>query len=215
MLKAVLFDMDGTVLDTEPVNKRAWEETLISKGYFFDDGFFEKCIGLNYPSMEVLYKNLFGSECLFTELSSEAHKIVDALDEKNGVAVKKGFFELSGYLKKRSIKSYIVTSSRRKTAEIRLGLAGILDCFDGIVGGDDVERGKPEPEPYQKAAELAGAAADECIAVEDSVNGIKSAFEAGIRCVFIKDLIDLPDEISHMAHRLNSLDELVNFIQTD
>jgi beta-phosphoglucomutase-like phosphatase (HAD superfamily) len=90
---------------------------------------------------------------------------------------------------------------------------GIIGRFDGIIGGDDVEHGKPNPDPYVKAAELAGFPPDECLAVEDSINGIRSAVTAGIRCVYIKDFLDIPEEIEAIAYKkVNSLDKIIDII---
>lgn len=210
MINAVLFDMDGTVIDTEPINKLAWEQTLTDHGFSFEPDFFFGCIGLNEKSMEELYQSLYGAFCPFTELFPEAHAAADAYVEEHGLTVKKGFGEIIAFLEKRNVKRVLVTSSQRYIVEKRLGKCGLLKHFDGLVCGDEVAHSKPDPEPYLKAAKLAGEAPEACLAVEDSANGIRSAYSANIPCVYIRDLIDVPPEVEKTAFkRLNSLDEMI------
>ena len=217
MIKAVLFDMDGTVLDTESVHKIAWECALTEAGVPIKSDTFYHLIGLNVQSTGEYLKAHFAiTDEQFERINEAADRHSLNYISKNGVSVKQGFYALSDYLAEMKIKSVIVTSSHHKEAEANLAKAGILRCFDGIIGGDEVTRGKPSPEPYQKAAELAGVDRADCIAAEDSANGVKSAYSAGITCVYIKDMIDIPQEVQALAkYHADSLSKIIEIIEKE
>ena len=217
MIKAVLFDMDGTVLDTESVHKIAWERALIEAGVPIENDTFYHLIGLNVQSTGDYLKAHFGlTDGQFQQINAAADRHSLEYIGKNGVDVKQGFLTLSDYLLEKKIKSVIVTSSHHSEAEANLAKAGILQRFDGIIGGDEVANGKPSPEPYLKAASFVGIAERNCIAAEDSANGVKSAYSAGITCVYIKDMIDIPREVQALAkYRAVSLDKIIEIIEKE
>lgn len=212
-IKAVLFDMDGTVLDTEPIHKTAWEKAMESFGLERHRDLLYKCIGLSDAAMKKLFFEQIGVEN-FDEIYSEARKEAKAIKSK-GIPVKKGFTELNGYLKESGIKSAIVTSSAHSDAERDLTRAGIRGCFDLILGYGDYTESKPNPEPYLKAARFLGFTPDECLAAEDSENGVLSASRAGIKCVYIRDIIDIPEEVKTLAFKeAESLLEIIGYINS-
>ena len=214
MVKAVLFDMDGTVLDTEPVYKRAWKSAFERAGHEFSDMVFNKCVGLPVPLIKKCVNEHYCDPELFGVTFPMAASWAHNYKKANGIPVKSGFGELSEFLEKKGIKSIIVTSTSHHPAVEDLTRSGIINRFAGVVGGDDIANGKPAPDPYIKAAELAGAPLNDCIAVEDSVNGIRSAVAAGVRCVYIKDFLDIPKEVERMIFkRVNRLDEIIGIIE--
>ncbi len=213
MIKAVLFDMDGTILDTEPLSKLAWSTILTENGYTFTDEMFYKHTGLNPASTEKLYKSYLGEDFPYYEMRAKVHLFREDYRNKNGIAVKKGFHTLLDYLKKKGIISVIATSTPRKEAEHYLEIAKIRDCFDFIIGGDEITNGKPAPEIYLKAAEIAGYGVNECIAVEDSTNGILSALNAGLRCVYIHDFSDITKELEERCIVCGDLSEIIGLIE--
>lgn len=217
MIKAVLFDMDGTVLDTETVHKIAWDRALTEASVPIAEDTFYSLIGLNVQSTGQYLKEHFGlEEDAFLQVNSNAVRYSYEYIEQKGLSVKKGFHALSDFLLQNGIKSVIVTSSEQEDARANLGKAGILDRFDGIIGGGDVEKGKPSPEPYLKAAALVGLSPSECIAAEDSANGVRSAYNAGITCVYIKDMIDIPQEVQALAaYHEESLDKIIKIIEKE
>ncbi|MBQ8614278.1 MAG: HAD family phosphatase [Ruminiclostridium sp.] len=213
MIKAVLFDMDGTVLDTEPLSKLAWSTVLTENGYEFTDEMFYKHTGLNPASTEKLYKSYLGADFPYYEMRAKVHLFRENYRNKHGIAVKKGFHELSDYLRSKGIKAVIATSTPVNEAEKYLKIAGILDRFDFIIGGDQIEKGKPDPEIYLKAAAMADTDIKECIAVEDSTNGILSALSAGLKCVYIHDFSDISAELEKKCIVCNDLADIINLIE--
>lgn len=214
MIKAVLLDMDGTIFDTERIHKICWDKAMEEAGIPYTPSTFYDLIGLNDESTKnYLLKNFGISEKNYTDLSVYAYELSQRYTRENGVPVKKGFFELQKYLKEQGIKTAVVTSSICSVAENNFILADITIPFDAIIGGDSVTKGKPDAEPYAKAAEKLGLSPNECLAVEDSTNGIKSAHAAGIKCVFIKDIVDVPPEIKSLAaYEAESLDKIIDII---
>lgn len=207
--------MDGTILDTERIHKQCWEQAMGAIGAKYSPTTFYDLIGLNDKSTCEYFKNHFGfTEEQYEKMSASAYALSREYGETKGLPVKKGFFELSEYLTETGIRTAVVTSSFRSEALHNFQRAKINTPFDIIIGGDSVTEGKPSPEPYLKAAEGLGLAPDDCIAVEDSVNGIRSAHNAGIKCVYIKDLVEIPGEVLALAeYKADSLDKIIDIIK--
>lgn len=214
MIKAVLFDMDGTILDTERIHKVCWEQAMADMGISYAPTTFYDLIGLNDPSTRDYFRKNYGfSDERYEKMSKSAYTHSREYTVQNGIPVKAGFFELADFLVKNGIKTAVVTSSVCSEAAHNFQRANITVPFDVIIGGDSVTNGKPDPEPYAKAALELELPAEECLAVEDSSNGIRSASAAGIRCVYIKDIVDVPQEVKTLAaYQADSLDEIIDII---
>ncbi|GHV46141.1 phosphorylated carbohydrates phosphatase [Clostridia bacterium] len=211
---AVLFDMDGTVLDTEPIYLYAWLAAVTKRGAKLPHDALEKAIGMNEKMLRALFAELSIDHDFYNQLYRDAQDIALEYKIKNGVSVKKGFLTFSDYLMERGVRTAIVTSTRREQAVDDLERAGIINRFDEIIAYEDAENSKPEPDPYLEAVRMLEVQAGDCLAFEDSPNGIRSAAAAGIKCVFIHDMIDLPPEARKLIMwELDSFAEAIDFMQ--
>ena len=196
MIRAVIFDMDGTLLDSERIVLKAWQYVIDKYSLPFDLSLPYRSIGLNYDSMKTLFLSELGEDYPFDKYWGYAKQYLQNAKRRTAYPVKAGFDELCTYLKANKIGMYVATSTYHASAAKELEHSGILGYFDGIIGGDEITRGKPDPEIFVTAAEKTGFDKSECLIVEDSSNGLRAGIASGIRTVFIKDIVDVPSEIT-------------------
>ncbi len=196
MIRAVIFDMDGTLLDSERIVLKAWQYVIDKYSLPFDLSLPYRSIGLNYASMKTLFLSELGEDYPFDKYWGYAKQYLQNAKRRTAYPVKAGFDELCTYLKANKIGMYVATSTYHASAAKELEHSGILGYFDGIIGGDEITRGKPDPEIFITAAEKTGFDKSECLIVEDSSNGLRAGIASGIRTVFIKDIVDVPSEIT-------------------
>ncbi len=187
---AVLFDLDGTLIDSEPYWIKSERELAEKHGAAWtqDDG--DSLIGMSLYDSSRIIKERIGSEL-------EPQQIIDHLTSavnehlKREIPWRPGAKQLLRNLKRRGVKTALVTMSMRRTA-LQVVEAIDFKAFDVVVAGDDVRHGKPHPEPYLKAAELLGVEASDCVAFEDSITGLLSAEAAGTKAVGIPNMMVIP-----------------------
>lgn len=192
-ITAVLFDMDGLVLDTEKLYTRFWQEAACACGYPMTK---EQALGmrsLNRGAGLSKMQSYFGPDVDYDFIRQKRIELMDTFVEKEGVTLKPGIHELLAFLKERGIKTAIATSSPMERTVLYLTSVGLQNSFDELVSGYMVERGKPEPDIYLYAAEKLGVKPEECMVLEDSPAGILAAHRAGCMPVMIPDQ-DEPDE---------------------
>jgi beta-phosphoglucomutase-like phosphatase (HAD superfamily) len=111
---------------------------------------------------------------------------------------------------------YVATSTYHASAAKELEHSDIRGYFDGIIGGDEITKGKPDPEIFIKAAELSGYSKENCLVIEDSTNGLKAGISSGIKTVYIKDIVDVPTEITDKAYaKCEALDGVIDIIKNE
>lgn len=192
-ITAVLFDMDGLVLDTEKLYTRFWQEAACACGYPMTK---EQALGmrsLNRGAGLAKMQSYFGPKVDYDFIRQKRIELMDAFVEKEGVTLKPGIHELLAFLKERGIKTAIATSSPMERTVLYLTSVGLQNSFDELVSGYMVEKGKPEPDIYLYAAKELGAEPCNCMVLEDSPAGILAAHRAGCVPVMIPDQ-DEPDE---------------------
>jgi HAD superfamily hydrolase (TIGR01509 family) len=189
---AVLFDMDGTLIDSEHHWLSSEQELAASWGanWTSDDG--EALIGMSLYQSTKLIKEKLGIDLTpdqITEILTDA--VIAKLDAQ--IVWRPGVLELMADLKANGVKTALVTMSTRRMA---LSVAAKLPVgeFDVVVAGDDVTNGKPHPEPYLLAAEQLGVSVKDCIAFEDSVTGLTSAEASGAIAIGIPNIVQLPEQ---------------------
>lgn len=192
-ISGAVFDMDGLLLDTERVVCAAWDSAANEVGFTDVERAKRSCLGCNENSTRAFFVRTYGENFdyqTFRDLTRKyAHEVLDV-----NVPVKEGAAEILANLKAQGIKLAVASSTREATVRDQLDRAGLLQYFDAVITGDMVANGKPHPEIFRKAADVLGFPPEECIAFEDSKNGIRSAYRAGMYPIQIPDLIPAATE---------------------
>lgn len=215
-IELVIFDMDGLMFDTESLSKKSWQKIGKRYGYDFHDEFFNEVIGLNIESVTKAFTNTFGVDFPYDELKEEKNETMMKEIEENGIAIKKGLKECIEYLKENNILIAVASSSRRSVIDFYLKSADLTHEFDYIISGEEVKNGKPHPEIFLNCCQRLNVTKENTLVLEDSINGIKAAYDGDIKVVFIPDLVKLPKEIEKLPYRklvdLSLVPELVEQI---
>lgn len=214
-ITAILFDMDGLVLDTEKLYTRFWQEAANMLGYPMTK---EQALGmrsLNRGAGLAKMQSYFGSEVDYDAIRAKRIELMDTFVEKEGVTLKPGIRELLAYLKEQGIKTAIATSSPLERTVLYLTSVGLEKSFDELVSGYMVEKGKPEPDIYLYAAKKLDVKPEHCIVLEDSPAGILAAYRAGCLPVMIPDQ-DEPDEETKalLYAKVERLDRVICLLRT-
>ena len=197
----VIFDCDGTLVDSEPLSRRAWEQLLAPRGYEVTDEDLETCVGRAFPHTHAHFSArvaLPPAAELWPQYTAELFPLLDAELEPFADAV-----AAATELRRRDVPLAVASSSARERLERTLGRAALGALFPVTVAGDEVERGKPAPDMFLAAAERMGLAPSACVAVEDSIPGVQSALAAGMVAVAVFRGASVPDGLL-AAHRVVS-----------
>ena len=192
-IEAVLFDMDGLLLDTEVVYIEAMRAAAQTLGREMSLDFCHSMVGVAGPDCNLMIEAYYGEGFSITEfrehVSVHRSRLMDG-----GIPLKPGVVELLDFLAGRGLPLAVATSAGRTTAEHHLGRAGLLGRFNAVATRDDVERTKPHPDVYLEAARRLDVAPERCIAFEDSNIGLAAAHASGAMAFMVPDLLEpLPE----------------------
>lgn len=213
-LQAVIFDMDGLMLDTERLAIPSIKRAGVALGIHLTDDILIEMNGLNEDDAHIAMEASLGVSIPKKEFADAFYDDYEKTIAENGVPLKEGLIELIDFLEERNIKRAVATSTKHSLALKKLKLAGIKDYFEVIIGGDQVTQGKPAPDPYLKAANELGIHVDHCLALEDSDNGAISAHKAGIKVIVVPDIKPPSDKVQEFALTVcSSLYEVIHYLK--
>lgn len=192
-IKAVIFDMDGVLFDTERLCMDSWLAVAGEQGIPDMENFFPSCIGRNLADTKTLFYEFYGQVYDYEKFRKQASVWFHDYIGQKGIPVKKGVTELLDFLRGGGYDIGLASSTSRPTVEGHLERAGIRAYFQSLTTGDMVEHSKPRPDIYIMACKSMGVNPSQAMAIEDSPNGIRAAHSAGMFPVMVPDLI-APDE---------------------
>lgn len=213
MIKAVIFDMDGLIFDSERLYAKANVKTAKTLGLDKDEAYFYQFVGIGAQDMAERMKEAFDDDLVdeFFRLGEEdAHELL----LHGEVPTQPGLHELLDYLDDAGIEKVIASSSEVYMIDVMTKNAGIRDRFSVIHGGDQVEQTKPAPDIFELAWSNLGVSKEETLVLEDSINGVLAAHAAGIPVIMVPDTVEPTDEVRAKALAVvNNLSEVANYLK--
>lgn len=195
---AAIFDMDGTLLDTESVFRDIVFDVCTELGFEMTHDVHRSMVGSSHERTNQLLIEAYGVAFPYS-LFDERCRVIMRERSHGGVPVKPGAREFITELRARGIPTAVATSSRNPHAAHHLKAAGLLDLFETVVTRDDVVHPKPHPEPYLTAAKRLGIEPEHCLALEDSHAGVHAAHAAGMQTIMVPDLVGPDDRIEALG----------------
>lgn len=213
MVKAIIFDVDGTLLDTERIYMQAWKDAAASMGYKMTDALLQKTRAISSKEAARIFEEEIGNGFSYKAVRPLRVQIAEEIIARESPILKPGAAELLRYLKEKGILMAVASSTHVDATREHLNASHILGYFQAVVGGDMVENGKPHPDIFLKAAQLLGIAPEDCIVVEDSPAGIRAAVSAGMPAVLVPDQAAITQEIRDISSVvLDSLNEMPAYL---
>lgn len=216
MISAVIFDMDGLMFGTEALNMRAWSDAGRQHGYEITEEIMHEYIGLALPETRRRMTARFGPGFDFDQVRGSRLAWSRAWIEKHGTPEQPGLHELLAWLGREGIRAAVATSSSRDILDFYVSHSTLKgdSLFDAIVTGEQVSRGKPNPDIFLTAAQRLGANPEECAVLEDSYHGIQAASAAGMVPIMVPDLLPPIPEVRALAYAVvPSLREVIPILE--
>lgn len=198
-VKAVIFDMDGLIFDTEKVFMQQLAVAMKERGYELSRDIYIQTLGLAGSKLESIMYEHYGADYPFNECGHAAQNQVVMIAETVGLDVKPQIRELLEKLNKEGVACAVASSTKSEYVKKYLEHAGLIKYFDEIVGGEMVKYSKPEPDIFLMACEKLNKAPGEALVLEDSENGVRAAFAAGIPVICVPDLKEPSKGVMKMA----------------
>lgn len=213
-IKAVVFDMDGLMIDSERVIQRSWGIVGNRLGYSALDQDIYQTLGCNAKKREQYFMETYGSDFPYAQFLKEYRKEYELFMQANGIPVKEGLYELLAYIKACGIIIGVATSSSRQSDEKTLTQIGVMPYVQQLICGDMVREAKPSPEIYQTACARLQVEPSQALALEDSLHGIASAYHAGMQVIMIPDLMRDSSSVDVcLSAKLENLHQVIDWLQ--
>ncbi|MBX2991010.1 MAG: HAD family phosphatase [Bacteroidetes bacterium] len=211
--EAVIFDLDGLMIDTERIASDAWLRASSEMGYPLTEHVVHEMIGRTGPDSDAILRRNLGEEVALDELKALRLSYTDDHIINVGIPLKPGLLELLDFLDGRGIRKAVATSSTRERAAMKLKRTGLFERFRVVVSGDDVHRGKPAPDIYLETAGRLDVSANGCLVLEDSDAGARSAHAAGMSVIIVPDLKPPgADVVAFALHVEQSLSDVLHVL---
>ena len=186
--KAILFDMDGVLVDSEPQHYRAWNLVFREMGFEMPWEPYKPCIGSTFPNLVRIVEEYTGKKINDLEAMRRSNKEkLKQVEAEEGVAAVEGVRELMPRFKEKGWRMAVASSSPKEQIASTVKALGIEDCFELLFTGESVPNPKPAPDTFLRCAEAMGVRPEECIVIEDSYNGSLAARRAGMYCIGIQN----------------------------
>lgn len=212
-ISAVVFDMDGVLLDTERICRICWTRAARELGMADIERAYKACVGTNVNDTIEILKKQYGAEFDAHGFYSRTSDLFHDIEKEQGIPLMPSVKECLDTLRATRMRIAVASSTRTQTVHRQLKAAGLFDYFETITCGDTVVHSKPAPDIYLNACASLGLAPQSCIAVEDSPNGIRSAHSAGMKCIMVPDQIEPTDGIRKISFAVcQSLAEIPSVI---
>lgn len=209
MTKAVIFDVDGTLLNTERIYMRAWKEAGKAAGFTITDEVLLRTRAISRADATVILQEALGQDFSYDALYPVRLELSEAYIAQSRDLLMPGVAQALEALRSRGIPMAVASSTNREKTVSHLEHAGLLPWFDAVVGGDMVTRGKPNPDIFLLAAQMLGQEPAHCMVVEDTPAGIRAAIAAGMQPVLIPDCVKAdPSLVPHCRAVLESMAQL-------
>ena len=216
MICAVIFDMDGVLIDTEKHYNAAWCQAATEAGFPFTREHALLLRSCEAKEGEKLMQGIFGPSFDYYAIRERRRELVRERLAQYGLEKKPGVEETLRFLRAKGIKTAVATATALDITKSHLTTIGVCDLFDSIVSAKNVAHGKPEPDVYLYACEQIGERPQDCMAVEDSPNGIMAAYRAGLRTVMVPDLTQPDEELTKSLYAcVNSLSDLCELVDKE
>ncbi len=213
-VQGVIFDMDGLLLDTERLFKKAYQRSASQHGIVLEDSVYDMMIGLRSDASQRVLREQLGPNAPSAAIIEGARHYYYMQIEEEGIPLRPGVLEMFDYVESLGFPMAVATSTHHELAMIKLRVVGLLERVVGIVSGDQVAKGKPEPDIFLAAAKLIGVPPENCLALEDSPPGVIAARKAECVTIMVPDL-QAPNAVTRsMANFIHaSLHEVVEALK--
>ncbi|HIX81411.1 HAD family phosphatase [Erysipelatoclostridium sp. An173] len=214
MIKAVIFDMDGLMIDSERVTFEGYQHVLAKENLTMSEEKYKTLLGKPVKAVHDLFKEDYGPQYDVDQIIKDVHAYIAKRFETEGVPLKPGLVELLKYLKENNYKTIIATSSHRNRVDLIVKQAQIDQYFDDSICGDEVTKGKPNPEVFLKACQKLQVSPQDALVLEDSESGINAAYNAEIKVIGIPDMKYPEEKYVKMTYKImDNLFQVKDFLE--
>jgi len=215
MFEAVIFDVDGTLLDTERIGMESWQKAGAMFGYTISMTTLLNTRGISRKEGMKVFRRDLGDAFPYEQIQPIRIQLGEEIVHSGIDLVKPGVRDTLSHFRKQGVPMAVASSTVYSITSEHLSYFGLLPYFDAVVGGDMIEKGKPNPDIFLKAASMLGVQPEKCLVLEDSPAGVCAASAAGMKVILIPDCIPATPPISEKCLTvMDSMAQLIPYLQT-